>query len=250
MSFEQPDLPEPVASTTTLPVPPQPTREQIKITVAGQMHSSRHAVRHYLHEACRTLRTARSLDVDFVFDEEQTGHDPNFPHAKEAHPKTSRRSALQDWVMDLTIMQQSVLLAAVRGPDGVSKNHPVKVLLRWYRRSFLISAFDRKALLDPYASGGGSFTGPLHRKEDIHQYSRNYLNHIDELPHHFQLHFMHAAEILGYKHPDPEVRKFWHTFYRAVVRDAHLYPESEEMMDKRLGDNEGNWRAAEEVTAR
>jgi hypothetical protein len=29
----------------------------------------------------------------------------------------------------------------------------------------------------------------------------------------------------------------------------HLYPESEEQMDRRLGDVESQWRAREEVTA-
>lgn len=170
--------------------------------------------------------------------------------AQGQNSSENRRSALQNWVMGLTIMQQSVLLAAVRGPDGISKNHPVKVLLRWYRRSILLSAFDGKALLDPYTPGGGSFTGPLHKLEDISDYCKKYLNHVDELPHHFQLHFMHAAEILGYKHPLPWIRRFWYEFYLNIVNDAHLVPEPEEWMDKRLGDNEGNWRKAEVVTAK
>jgi len=33
------------------------------------------------------------------------------------------RSVLQDWVHELTFMQQSVLIAAVRGPDGIRKDH-------------------------------------------------------------------------------------------------------------------------------
>lgn len=163
---------------------------------------------------------------------------------------SNRRSALQDWVMDLTVMQQSVLMAAVRGPDGIHKNHPVKVLLRWYRRSFLISAFERQPILDPYTPGGGSFTGPLRRPQTIESYINTYLEHVDEIPHHFQLHLMHAAEILGYKHPVMHIRMFWYKFYRKVVNDAHLFPETEEQMDSRLGDNEVQWRAREEVTAK
>lgn len=159
------------------------------------------------------------------------------------------KSALQDWTIRLTIMQQSVLMSAVRGPDGIRKDHPVKVLCRWFRRSILISAFEGKPILDPYTKGGGSFTGPLDVSKSIHDYIDIYLRHVDELPHHFQLHLMHAAEIVGYKHPDEMVRKFWHTFYLRVVNDAHLMPESEEAMDKRLGDNPDDWRAAEEVTA-
>lgn len=160
-------------------------------------------------------------------------------------------SVLQDWVQELSLMQQSVLIAAVRGPDGVHKDHAVKVLLRWLRRSFMLSAFKKQAILDPYIPDGGSFTGPCRTDtvRDIDHALDLYLRSVDEIPHHFQLHFMHAAEILGYKHPVPEVREWWNKCYRKLVNDAHLFPESEADMDKRLGDNEKDWRACEEVIA-
>lgn len=163
-----------------------------------------------------------------------------------------KRCVLQDWVQELTFMQQSVLIAAVRGPDGIAKNHPVKVLCRWLRRSVLLSAFDGAAILDPYRQGGGSFTGPCHSPvvRDLEHAMILYLESVDEIPHHFQLHFMHAAEIIGYKHSDEKVRKWWAECYLKLVNDAHLMPESEERMDYRLGDKEKQWRACEEVTAR
>lgn len=148
---------------------------------------------------------------------------------------------IQPWVCGLTLMQQSVILAAVRGPDGVPKEHPVKAIMRWYRRSVLISAFDGKALNDPYAPGGGSFTGPLLNAR-VEELIPQYFKHVDELPHHFQLHLMHAAEIVGYKHPNKDVSSFWLNFYLSVVRDAHLRPETEEKLDYRLGDSETQWR--------
>lgn len=163
-----------------------------------------------------------------------------------------KKCVLQDFVLDLSFMQQSVLIAAVRGPDGIRKNHPVKVLCRWLRRSFLLSAFEGKPILDPYAKGGGSFTGPC-RNEDVKSLEHAmdlYLESVDEIPHHFQLHFMHAAEILGYKHSDPNVRNWWLNCYNKLVNDAHLFPETEEQMDKRLGDIEANWRIREEVIAK
>src|SRR5689334_20644517 len=110
-----------------------------------------------------------------------------------------RLSVLQDWVQDLSFMQQSVLIAAVRGPDGIEKNHVSKFLLRWYRRCVLYSAFESQkagkpvTLEDPTSPGGGSFTGPLVGitiEEAVSQYCKS----LDELPHHFQFHFMHAAE--------------------------------------------------------
>lgn len=163
-----------------------------------------------------------------------------------------RGSVLQAWVHELPFMQQSVLISAVRGPDGLRKDHPTKVLCRWLRRSFLISAFDGRALLNPYEAGGGSFTGPCISDEvrSLEHAVELYLRCVDEVPHHFQLHLMHAAEILGYKHPADEVRSWWNLFYKKVVNDAHLHPESEEEMDLRLGDVEQQWRDREEVVAK
>ena len=162
-----------------------------------------------------------------------------------------RRSVLQDWVMELTCMQQSVLITAVRGPDGIKKNHPVKVLLRWFRRCTLLSAFTRSVIENPYEPGGGSFTGPVDNGicNDLPHAFQLYLESVDELPHHFQLHFMHAAEILGYKHPNLDIRNWWNEVYKAIVNDAHLFIESEKLMDIRLGDNEQAWKAREEVIA-
>ena len=69
-------------------------------------------------------------------------------------------TVLQPWVATLTLMQQTVLLTAIRGPDGLPKYGPTKQLLRWYRRCILLSAMDQRVLTDPLQSGGGSFTGP------------------------------------------------------------------------------------------
>lgn len=184
--------------------------------------------------------------------------------------------AQQEWVLQIPIMQQSVLFAAIRAPDGIRKNHPVKVLLRWYRRCVLLSAFDQRALLDPFVKGGGSFTGPFHvhhaetycagitphrAVQDIHPETWSgdrwdyfdhmrqvYLDHVDELPHHFQLHLMHAAQIVAAHHNHSDIRRWWRTFYLMIVNDAHLHPETDAQMNRRLSDNREEWLAREEVT--
>jgi hypothetical protein len=169
-------------------------------------------------------------------------------------------SVLRNWVCELTMMQQSVLIAAVRGPDGLPKDHVAKLMLRWLRRCVLYSAMDKRELLTPYEDGGGSFTGPSiaygcfdldggYWQTAMDAVVKQYLRCVDEIPHHFQLHFMHAAEILGYKYPEQETRTWWLQAYLRIVNDAHLAPETEERMDYRLGDNREQWLAAEEVTA-
>lgn len=152
-------------------------------------------------------------------------------------------SVLQEWVMKLPYMQQSVLLTAVRGPDGITKEHPAKEVLRWYRRCVLLGAFEGRAFLSPSEPGGGSFTGPATRPLD--QIANSYFECVDELPHHFQMHLMHAAQIIGYKHPSPDVSLWWRRFYLYYVDSLHLRSESKEDMDRRLGDSESQWRESE-----
>lgn len=167
-------------------------------------------------------------------------------------------SVIQPWVNDISMMQQTVLLTAVRGPDGMPKYCAAKFLLRWFRRCVLLSAMDGKTLSDPCSRNGGSFTGPScdnsyessdgdvvekgweHALEDADVLGK-YLRELDAVPHHFQLHFMHAVEILGYKHPDERIRVWWHVVYERLVNDMHLHPETEQELDLRLGDSREGW---------
>jgi len=148
---------------------------------------------------------------------------------------------MQKWVESVTLMQQTVLVTAIRGADTLPKDHLSKYLLRWYRRCVLVSAFDRCTLDDPHDPRGGSFMGPI-GEPSLDQLASTYLRSVDELPFHFHMHLVHAAEIVGYKHPNPKTRDWWHSFYLAAVRDMHLHPESESDLDSRLGDNLEQWQ--------
>lgn len=145
------------------------------------------------------------------------------------------------------MMQQTVLLTAIRGPDGLPKYGCVKMLLRWFRRCTLLSAMDGKVLDNPYDGHGGSFTGPSlptwskYWESEMDAIVSEYLQSLDAIPHHFHLHFMHAAEIVGYKHPDGRIRQWWHGTYLRLVHDMHLQPEPESNMDERLGDDREQW---------
>lgn len=159
-------------------------------------------------------------------------------------------TATQEWTHALSVMQQSVLLGAIRGPDGLPKYGSVKNLLRWYRRCVLISAMDGKVLDNPFDSNGGSFTGPsievCHAPDGAWEAAMDgivgqYLRDLDAIPHHFQLHLLHAAEIVGYKHPDPRIRSWWCGVYHRLVHDMHLWPETPEQLDRRLGDSRTQW---------
>jgi hypothetical protein len=160
-------------------------------------------------------------------------------------------------------MQQSVLISSIRGADGLHKDHISKYILRWLRRCVLISAFEGKVLTSPTQEGGGSFTGPLKAEmirdgdfacyesdfDVLQRVMKEYLRSTDEVPHHFHMHVLHAAEIIGYKHPTKWIKAWWNDFYQKLVSDAHLFPESEELMDRRLGDVEAQWKERELVPA-
>jgi len=158
------------------------------------------------------------------------------------------KSVIQEWVSDLTFMQQSVVLSAIRGLDGARKSSGIKPLVRYYRRCVLLTAFEKKALLDPYEKGGGGFTGPLSPNLTLDDIIQSYLDEYDSLNIHFHLHFTHAAEILGYKHPNIKVRNFWNKVYNTFVKHMHLKPETEEELDKRLGDSESEWLKRETLS--
>ena len=158
------------------------------------------------------------------------------------------KCVLQPWVVNLPMMQQTVLLTAVRGPDGIPKYGPVKLLQRWYRRCVLYMAMGGVLITDPCDQGGGSFTGPSLSESKADWRPRmdllvdQYLQQVDALPHHYQLHFMHAVEIIGYKHPDALIKCWWHGVYLRLVNDMHLQPETVVALDERLGDCEAGWR--------
>jgi len=159
--------------------------------------------------------------------------------------RVPNRSVMQDWTCRLPMM-----LTAVRGPDGVEKYGEVKYLLRWYRRCMLLSAMDGRVLDDPGTEGGGSFTGPSIAVNAVlpepwercmDRLVNDYLRQVDGLPHHFHMHLVHAAEILGNKHPVIRIRSWWRQVYLRLVRDMHMHAETEEEMNERLGDSREGW---------
>lgn len=156
------------------------------------------------------------------------------------------------------MMQQSVLLTTVRGPDGLPKYHPTKYVLRWYRRCILLSAMDGRVLTDPIEPNGGSFTGPSVAPNPdavpwealMVQRVDGYMAALDEVPLHFHLHLMHAVEILGYKHPDRRIGDWWRHLYFRFVDDMHLNREMPEQLEARLGDTREGWLARADPATR
>lgn len=162
--------------------------------------------------------------------------------ALDQYLTTNRLSVLAPWVETLPLMQQSVLLALVRNEDGIDRDAPQKQLIKWFRRCILLSAFDRRVLTSPYESGGGSFTGSI---TDVTDAVTDFVRARDSMKLHYFAHAMHAFEILGYKHPDPQTRGFWYDAYVRMCDALHMRIETVDMMDRRLCDNEALWQERE-----
>lgn len=151
-------------------------------------------------------------------------------------------SVFPDWMLKLPMQQQSVLVLAARGPDGISKGHPCKAIVQAYRAMVLKAAY-RGRLLRPGETGSDFMSLDRFSDAESWQHAVNaFFTTIDALPHHYLMHLMHGAEILGFKHPDVIFQERWSGFYVSCCDDMHVAPETEAEMDRRLGDwNRQHW---------
>ena len=142
---------------------------------------------------------------------------------------------IQSWATDLGLRHQGVLVSAIRGCDSVNREDDSKWLVRCYR-GILLNAHCKDI------KKAASFMVPFDQEIWDHSCA-DFLRSIDHYPNHWLLHFMHACEIVGYKHPDVEVGIAFITLYRKLVKKFHLSAESESELDLRLNANEATFRS-------
>lgn len=164
----------------------------------------------------------------------------------------TRTPVMQDWLLALPLQMQSVALLACRFADGARKDHPFKPLQQCYRAHVLNAArFGRPLIKDgryekcegELIREGDSFMqlpyGDSYRAFFVWNI-RTIENNVDDLPHHYLMHFAHGAEILGYYHPDVSeswgVRQFWNYVYYEICKCQHMHPETKEELENRLSD--------------
>jgi hypothetical protein len=132
------------------------------------------------------------------------------------------KSVLKDWVFTLPFRMQSVLMSGLRGCDIARKDDNSKFITRALRAVLLNNA-------DP----SNTFIVGSGIPED--KYVTAFLWDLDSYPMHFVMHTAHAAEIVGYKHPDATLRAWWKDFYEKLIKGLHVNPEQEDQLDVRLG---------------
>lgn len=149
------------------------------------------------------------------------------------------RRVVQDWVWELPMQQQTVLLLACRGPDGIGKMHPTKEVVRRYRASVLNQAYTGRATKPDEATGGGNFMTLAWFRDRRHwqnEVIEPFFDHVDGIPHHAYMHLAHGAGLLAYNHPEPRFRLRWMEFYQRCGDDLHFSCETKQQMNARLSD--------------
>ena len=143
-------------------------------------------------------------------------------------------SVVKGWISKLSWKQQTVLLSALRGCDGKSKEDISKPITRFYRHLILENA----------DNDSGFMTGNIDEFKNIIYssfFNTNSFNKlfkdIDCYPMHFIFHLFHAIEIIGYKCPNVEIKNYCFEIYKLFCETIHCNIESERQMDERLADN-------------
>lgn len=135
----------------------------------------------------------------------------------------NNRPVIKEWAWKLSWKQQAVMLSALRGCDMADKEDPAKPFCRRLRGAILES--------------GGANDNPEFMRSDIDLTDiAKFTKQIDRYPVHFLLHIIHAAEVIGFNHPDSNEAEFWKAFYYNMVQAFHMYPETKEQNDFRLRD--------------
>jgi hypothetical protein len=145
---------------------------------------------------------------------------------------------LQPWVADLGLRHQGCLLASVRGCDTAPKEDASKAIQRVFRGAILIPHCGD-------ATKAKSFIQVVPDDQLIDLMTAFAKNH-DNYPHHYVMHIVHAAEIIGYKQPKAQ-GLFWRDFYHRMCKALHVTPETEAEMDGRLSPDEETFFKAQHV---
>jgi hypothetical protein len=142
--------------------------------------------------------------------------------------KYKSEGVLHPWVNELTFQMQALLLTGMRGPDGSEKHNSAKAIVRYLRGAVIKPA--------GHWSGQNNNDFMWGEMDLFSEYVRSFWEDHDEYPHHFIMHLIHCAEVLGYKHPSAIVRTKWIWFYRCACGSFHMSAETEQEMDSRLND--------------
>ena len=134
------------------------------------------------------------------------------------------KSVVQDWLSQIYLQQQTAILTCLRGCDGQSNTDLSKKLVKRIR-SLTLNCVESANVKEDFMNENISL-------KEIELISKD----CDKYPVHFYMHLCFACEIIGYKHPNKEIKKFFYDSYCILVKAIHLNIETEEQCDERLKD--------------
>lgn len=151
-----------------------------------------------------------------------------FTEGRGVEPEDSGIS--QKWLTRLPLKMQTVVFLGTRGPD-THRCPELKKIVRWVRGN----------VYKPGDPDNPQFMLAGEPPEIIEK--GELARELEFVTQHYYAHLMHTLEIIGYKHPEPEIRRVARTRYEQMVKLFHLNPETEAELDHRL--RLRTWRAGQ-----
>lgn len=137
-----------------------------------------------------------------------------------------KQSVIKEWVSELPFTQQALLMLALRGADGMPKHNTAKNVVHYLRDVILHAA---------YPDYDGTPEGFMRADyENFGLVVKMFWGDTDAYPMHFLMHLIHAAEVVGYNHPNKTMRGQWLAFYELACKNLHMNPESKRQLNSRL----------------
>lgn len=154
-------------------------------------------------------------------------------------------SIMQPWTVGIGMRHQGVLVSSLRGCDLAPRHDPSKLAQRLLRGAILIPHSGRFATPASYIT--------IEPDKDkwwttMNAFSASW----DHYPNHYVMHFIHAAEIVGYYAPmdHPCFADRWFGWYKQACNILHLNPETKEQLDYRLNADEETFRRLQQAYKR
>lgn len=138
-------------------------------------------------------------------------------------------SMLREWVQELPLREQGVLLSGMRGCDLTPKkplDSPERQLVSYLRYVVCVPNDEAEVGAAP-----GAYMQPNPPPDE--EWTPSELGHY---PLHWYAHVMHSYQVVGFRHPSRETRLIAERIYRRFVHSLHLEPEPMVVMVERLSE--------------
>lgn len=146
-----------------------------------------------------------------------------------------KTSIIQNWVSELGLRHQGVIVSAVRGCDTLPKEAAAKTLSRFFRGCVLNAHCGS-------VKGAKTYMAEPTDEIEFQRVAARFFQEWDALPFHYVIHFVHATEIVGYYRED-WLGVLWKDFYLRACRKMHITPETKDELDERLNKDEASFFA-------